>query len=396
MKTITKMTLGAIALGSLGTAAHAQSTVTLYGILDEGIMYSSNTGGPTGGSRTFLDSTSGINGSRWGLTGSEDLGGGLRAIFTLESGINMNTGAFAQGGTAWGRQIFVGMKQDRFGSLTFGRQYDMMFYFGQPLTSAGSQAGSVPFVHPGDLDNTANSIRVNNSVRYMSANYAGFTFGGEYAVGGVAGNATANSGYSFGVAYNNGPLMLGGAFEYFKNPTSAAAGSGFFTDNANGATALTGLLNRGYTSASSYQTAIVGGGYTIGPVSLTTSWSNTQYGGLNSSSFADHTARFDNVDFAAKWMVNPVFFLSAAYDYLSGHSVATTKGTSVGGQHFHQLSLMADYLLSKRTDVYVEGAWQRASGTSSTGAAAVAAIGNIGDSSNNHQLMFRAALRHKF
>ncbi|MEK6346222.1 MAG: porin [Burkholderia sp.] len=395
MKSVTKMALGCVALGSLAQGAHAQSSVTLYGILDEGVMYQNNVGGPTGGSRTFLDSTSGINGSRWGLTGSEDLGGGMRAIFTLESGINLNSGAFAQGGTAFGRQIFVGLKHDRFGSVTFGRQYDMMFYFGQPLTSAGAQAGSAPFLHPGDLDNTGNTIRVNNAVRYMSANYAGFTFGGEYAVGGVPGNGTANSGYSLGFAYNNGPLMLGGAFEYFKNPTSATAGSGLFTDNANGATVLSNALNKGYASASAYQTAIVGGGYTFGPLSLTTSYSNTQYGGLGSG-FADRSARFDNVDVAAKYMVNPVLFLSAAYDYLSGHSVALTNGRAVGGQHFHQVSLMADYLLSKRTDVYVEGAWQRASGTSSTGGAAVADIANLGDSSNNHQIMLRAALRHKF
>lgn len=395
MKKITKIMLGCATAGAFAPLAHAQSQVTIYGILDEGIMYQSNTGGATGGKKVFLDSTGGINGSRWGLTGSEDLGAGLKAIFTLESGINLNSGAAAQGGTLFGRQIFVGMKSDKYGSLTFGRQYDMMFYFGQPLTSAGSQAGSAPFLHPGDLDNTGNTIRINNAVRYMSANYAGLTFGGEYSVGGVAGNTTANSGYSLGFSYVRGPVLFGAAFEYFKNPTSATAGSGLFTDNANGATTLSQSLNKGYASAAAYQTAIVGGGYTIGPVTLTTSYSNTQYANLGTT-FVDKTARFDNIDFAAKYLYNPYLAFSVAYDYLKGHQVTMVNGNAVGNQHYNQVSLMADYLLSKRTDVYLEGAWQRASGTSSTGAAAVADIANLGDSSNNHQFLLRAALRHRF
>src|ERR1700730_9646737 len=103
---------------ALPIAAYAQSRVTLYGILDEGVVYQNNTGGATGGKKVSLDSLAGINGSRWGLTGSEDLGGGLRAIFTLESGQNINNGTFGQGGTEFGRQAFVGLGTDRFGSLT--------------------------------------------------------------------------------------------------------------------------------------------------------------------------------------------------------------------------------------------------------------------------------------
>jgi len=382
-------------VGMYSAAAHAQSKVTLYGILDEGVMFLNNVGGPTGGKKIFLDSTSGINGSRFGFPGVEDLGGGLQAIFTLEPGLNINNGQSAQGGTFLGRQAFVGLRSDLFGSLTFGRQYDMVLYFAQPETTQGSQAGTAIFLHPGDLDNTGNSLRVNNSIRYMSPVYRGLSVGGEYSVGGVPGDGTANSGYSVGVSYANGPFTFGGAFEYFKNPTSTTAGAGFFTGNANGASQLSQSLNKGYASASAYQTAVVGAGYAIGPVNLTTSWSNTQYAGLGGV-LAGSAAHFNNVDFAVKWLATPALSFSAAYDYLKGESVNTTAGQTVGNQHYNQVMLMADYLLSKRTDVYVEGAWQRASGTSSTGAPAVADIGNLGDSSNNHQLAIRAALRHKF
>ncbi|WP_205193149.1 porin [Burkholderia sp. Ax-1724] len=391
-----KKTIMALAvLGMMATEAHAQSSVTLYGIIDEGVQFLNNSGGTTGGKKVMLDSTSGINGSRWGFKGAEDLGGGLQAIFTMESGININNGQFAQGGTAFGRQIFVGLNSSKAGSVTFGRQYDAILYFLQPVTSQGAQAGSTLFIHPADLDNTGNSLRLNNSVRYMSPNFAGLTFGGTYSVGGVAGNTTANSGYSVGVAYSNGPILLGAAYEYFKNPTSATAGSGFFTSNANGATVLAYTLNKAYASATAYQVFGGGAGYTIGSLSLTTSYTNIQYANL-SGAFAGGMARFSNVDAAAKYAVSPDLFVMAAYDYLKGASVTQANGQSVGNQHYNQVSLMTDYFLSKRTDVYLEGAYQRASGTSSTGAGAVANIGNLGDSSNNHQFAIRAALRHRF
>ena len=118
-----------------------------------------------------MDALGGIHGSRWGFIGKEDLGGGLQAIFQLESGINLNSGAFAQGGTAFGRQAYVGLNSQQYGSLTFGRQYDMIFYFPEALTAAGL-IGSVVFGHPGDLDNTANSVRLNNAVRMRAPNSA--------------------------------------------------------------------------------------------------------------------------------------------------------------------------------------------------------------------------------
>jgi len=389
-----KLFLCCAVLGTFSSVAAAQSQVTLYGIIDEGIMFSSNTGGASGGKRVFLDSLSGIHGSRWGLKGSEDLGGGLSAIFTLESGVNINNGQFGQGGTAFGRQAFVGLNSNQFGSLTFGRQYDMLVYFGQPVTVPG-QVGSVPFGHPGDLDNTSNSLRTNNAIRYMSPNFRGLTFGGEYSVGGVAGNTTGNSGYSLGAAYANGPFTVGAAFLYFKNPTSATPGSGFFTDNANGATVLAGSLNSGYQSAQAYQVAIAGATYTVGTVTFVTSYSNTQYANLGGR-LSGQTARFNNVDAGAKYFFRPDILFAAAYDYVTSKGVTATDGSTLGNQHYHQVSLMADYFLSKRTDVYLSAAWQRASGTSSTGAPAVANVTLLGDSSNNHQYLVRAALRHKF
>lgn len=393
-----KTLLAAAILGGIAGGAHAQSTVTLYGILDEGMEFSSNAknvvgGVNVGGRQYFLDSTDGINGSRWGMKGSEDLGNGLKAIFTLESGINLNTGAFAQGSTPFGRQTFVGLSSDQFGTVTLGRQYDSVVTYVQPVSTLG-YFGSTVFAHPGDLDNLNNSVRTNNTIKYGSVNYNGLTFGAELSLGGQAGNISGGGGYSAGVAYNNGPVTLGAGYNYFKNPTGATAGTGFFTDNVSGSSQLSGVLNSGYATATSYQVAAAGGTYALGPVLVGIAYSNVKYG--NITHLNGNAATFNDVEFGLKYTVTPAFYVGAAYNYTKGSTVQTIAGVNLGNQSFNQFSLLADYSLSKRTDVYVEGAFQTASGTNSTGTAAVANIGGLGDSSNNHQLAARVALRTKF
>ncbi|GJH27055.1 porin [Caballeronia novacaledonica] len=391
VSTIKKSLLCCAVFGLASSATYAQSKVTLYGVLDEGLMYLSNV---QGGKKIYLESLSGLMGSRWGLTGVEDLGAGLQAIFTMESGVNINNGTSAQGGAAFGRQVFVGLNSDRFGSVTLGRQYDMVFYFPAPLTGSNLLGGDYA-THPGDIDNAGNGLRVNNAVRYMSQSFHGLTFGAEYSVGGIPGNTTGNSGYSLGTAYAMGPLKLGAAFEYFKNPTSSTPGSGFFTGNANGATVLSQSLNKGYTSAQAYQVAMAAANYTIGAITLAGSYSNVQYANLGPA-FSNGMARFNSYDFAVRYQFSPALFAGVAYDYQIGKGVTTAEGRTIGNQHYHQVSFLADYFLSKRTDVYLGVGWQRASGTSSTGAPAVADIDSLGDSSNNQQVLVRLALRHKF
>ncbi|MEM5389833.1 porin [Paraburkholderia phymatum] len=379
-----------VAMFGVCSLAQAQNSVTPYGVLDEGIMYQSNL---ADGKRVSLDSLAGVMGSRWGVTGVEDLGGALHAIFTLESGVNLNNGQAAQGGLLFGRQAFVGVKRDNWGGLTFGRQYDMIFYFPEPLT-AEALVGGAPAGHPGDVDNACNTVRLNNSVRYMSPDIRGVNFGGAYSFGGVAGNFTSTSGYSVGAGYTNGPLKLGAAFEYFKNPT-AAPGTGFFTAYGNGVSPLQGALNKGYVSAKAYQSAVVGANYAIGPVILAASFSNVQYANLGPS-LAEGTAIFNNYDVGIMYRFNPDWTVAASYDYLHSNGVQNAAGHVVGNQHFNQVTISTNYFLSKRIDVYFGIGWQQASGTSSLGTPAVASIANMNDSSNNRQILARAAIRHKF
>jgi len=378
-------------LSAVPLFAHAQSSVTLYGILDEGLHYQSKVGA---GERVSMDSLSGPYGSRWGFTGAEDLGGGIQAIFTLESGINIPNGQTAQGGTLFGRQAFVGFKSAQYGSVTMGRQYDMVFYFPEFLAGYALMGGPTS-VHPGDLDNAANTVRWNNTIRYMSPSFNGFTFGGLYSLGGVAGNFTAQSGYSLGAGYTTGGLKVGVAYQFFKNPT-ATAGRGLFTDNQSGASNLSGSLNSGYQVAQSYQVAMIAASYAITDKwTVAGSYSNTEYGNLGEG-FLKSEAKFNNFDIAVSYKFTPFLSTGLAYDYLKGTAVGKAGDSGAGGQHYNQISWATNYVLSKRTELYGAIGYQIASGQNSLGQSAVANISSLGDSSTNKQVLVRLAIRHRF
>src|SRR5579864_8157044 len=104
MKPIKKIPIAVAVSAALAASAdHAQSSVTLYGLIDAGLMYTNNVS--KGGSHgALVQATSGnINGSRFGLRGAEDLGGGLKAIFVLEDGYNVQNGKLGQNNRMFGR-----------------------------------------------------------------------------------------------------------------------------------------------------------------------------------------------------------------------------------------------------------------------------------------------------
>src|SRR5205823_4576543 len=112
-----------VALGSLAGAAAAQSSVTLYGLVDLGVLYvHSGTKSPLGGQNTvrLWDGTQFGPGSRWGIRATEDLGGGLAANVVLEGGFFTDTGTLAQGGRGFGRQAFVALSSSSLGELRMG------------------------------------------------------------------------------------------------------------------------------------------------------------------------------------------------------------------------------------------------------------------------------------
>ena len=389
-----KSLLALAALGAFAGVAHAQSSVTLYGIIDEGFNINTNSGG-----KHLYNLSSGVlQGSRFGLRGTEDLGGGLKAIFVLENGFDVNTGKLGQGGLMFGRQAYVGLSS-QFGTVTLGRQYDSVVDYVGPL-EAGDQWGGYIAAHPGDIDNFNNAYRTNNTVKYTSVNYNGLTFGGTYSFGGQAGNVTGNQIWSLGAGYNNGPLVLGVGYLNARTP---AASGGLFNNGGTATAAdaaVTSPVYGAYTSANTYQVIGAGGAYTFGAATIGLTYSNIRFANLGMA-FAQPTvkgqsATFNNAELNFKYQLTPALLVGAAYDYTRGASI---DGASTA--QYHQGSVGVDYFLSKRTDVYVIGVYQHALGQvlneAGTGVtAATAGINGLSGSSNQNQLAARIGIRHKF
>jgi predicted porin len=385
-----KSLLALAALGVFAGSAHAQSSVTLYGIIDAGFLYSNN----SAGQKLYSMNSGNLQGSRWGLRGTEDLGGGLKAIFVLENGFNVFNGRLGQGGGEFGRQAYVGLGSTQFGTVTLGRQYDSVVDYTGAF-EVGSQWASYFGAHPGDFDNLNNTNRVNNAVKYTSANYAGFTFGGLYSLGGNAGQFNRHQIWSVGVGYAQGPLQLGAGYLNVKDPNFS-----FFGNNpSSSATAsnMTGSrVYSGYASAKTEQVISAGGAYTFGAATVGATYSNTQFKdvgteagtGLNTAGYTGGTGKFHNAEINFKYQLTPALLLGVAYDY--------TKGYGLGDAKYHQAMLGADYFLSKRTDVYIDGVYQHASGTDSTRGTAVANINGLSPSSTSNQVAAVVGIRHKF
>ncbi|SKD06340.1 porin [Paraburkholderia hospita] len=379
-----------VAVGTIAGTARAQSSVTLYGLIDAGFAYTNN----AGGQKLFAASSGNIQGSRWGLRGSEDLGGGLKALFVLENGFNPYTGRLNQGGDEFGRQVYVGIRSDQYGSITLGRQYDSVVDYTGALEAA-SQWASLYGGHPGDLDNMNNTNRVNNAIKFASANYSGLTFGGLYSLGGVAGNFNRNQIWSAGFNYAQGPLVLGAAYLNVKNPNFS-----FFGNNATSSTTATNMsgsqVYSGFASARTQQVATAGAAYTLGAATFGATYSNTQFRGLGETAVTGQPAgsprsgdaKFHNAEANFKYQLTPALLVAAAYDY--------TKGYSVSAEKIHQAMLGADYALSKRTDLYAVGIYQHASGTNSFCAKATAQITTLSPSSSQNQVAAIVGIRSKF
>ncbi|OJA95002.1 porin [Burkholderia ubonensis] len=380
-----KMTLIVAALsGVFATAAHAQSSVTLYGLIDAGITYTNNQGGHS----AWQQSTGSVNGSRWGLRGAEDLGGGLKAIFTLENGFGINNGTLKQNGREFGRQAFVGLSHSVYGSVTLGRQYDSVVDYLGPLSLTGTQYGGTQFAHPFDNDNLNNSFRINNAVKYQSADYNGLKFGALYGFSNSS-NFANNRAYSVGASYSFMGFNVAAAYMQLNNNVNGLAQ----------AVSDPGAVTGDWTFAASRQrTWGAGLNYSFGPATAGFVFTQTRLtdsvaisagqsgvtGGITSLSGG---TRFNNYEINGRYALTPALSLAGSYTYTDGRIVGQSP-------KWHQFNLQAAYALSKRTDVYLQGEYQK---VNSDGLPLRANINGLGTaSSNNKQVAVTAGLRHRF
>ncbi|MFM0698235.1 porin [Paraburkholderia sediminicola] len=398
-------------LGTLVFSAQAQSSVTLYGLIDFGLTYVNNaqtartTAGPRGASQFALTdgSATGVAGSRWGLRGVEDLGGGLQAIFVLENGFTLNNGALAQGGAEFGRQAYVGLSGG-FGKLTLGRQYDTYTDFVQPLTATGQWAGYMG-AQPDDVDSLSNTSRINNAIKFRTPDYRGFAAAGLYSLGGVAGSVTQNQLWSLGASYSVGSMSLAAGYLNARDPNLSLYGTtpnkGPATSNNIGSfgspTAPESYpVDAGYASARTTQLAGAAVQYAFDPVTLGFVITNTRFEDLGSAAGPNPlkytgTAVFTSLEFSVRSQVTPALLLASAIHYTDRNSV-----NGDGGAKYLQLDLGTIYSLSKRTSVYLLTVLQRASGRDSLGQPAVASISGFSPSATNHQIGVRLALQERF
>jgi predicted porin len=363
---IQKTTAAILVLGAFAGAAHAQS-VTLYGIADGGFLFNNNVKGGK------LYALSSATSSRWGLLGSEDLGGGLKAIFDLENGYTLGTGALSQGGLEFGRRAYVGLQSTTWGTVTLGRQY-----------SASNDATS----------NFASG-----------ADWAASGLGVLYSLGGQAGDFSRNEVTDAAVSYSNGPVKLGASYMFTKDPYYATFGdqgnssSPSTTASSSATNNMPSRIYGGYASAGSQQIITAGGSYALGAATLAVLYSNTQFQNLGAitavgsfgTKYNGGTATFNSGELNVKYALTPALTLAGAYIYTHN-----SGADNVGSASYNQINLGTIYQLSKRTSLYAIGFYETASGVDSTGKKAVADFSGSSYSSTSHQVAGIVGVTHRF
>lgn len=301
-----KKTLIALAvLGSVAGVAQAQSSVTLYGLVDVwGGRTKVEGPGVVGGSASITElGSGGLASSRFGLQGSEDLGGGLKAIFKLEQGFDASNGTAQRANTAFDRQAWVGL-EGGFGTVQLGNvwsAFDDVFYIGNSIFDAVSFSPAYVVTSV-----AAYNDRPRNAVRYTTPNFGGFSASVSHALDENAG--AKNDQTDFNLLYSGGPLTAAFAYQLQNDAAGLNADAKF-----------------------AYLTAA----YDFGPVVLK--------GGLGQTRNVFATKTND-------WQVGVDFPLSSALTLSAGYAASKDKdGSDVKRAG---LSVGALYALSKRTSTY--------------------------------------------
>ncbi|MFP3501647.1 porin [Burkholderia sp. SIMBA_062] len=392
MKNGRKWNLAMCLAGTIG-AAHAQSSVTLYGVFDQGVLAATN----VHGGHLYQSSSGWLSGSRWGMRGAEDLGGGTQAIFVLENGFDGSSGAALQGGREFGRMAYVGLANP-YGKLTFGRQYDMVVDHLAYLGMISEIWGGAFACHPGDIDNLCNSRRMDNSIKYSSPTFNGLSFGAAYSFGGTPGAFSRGSIWTAGADYTKGPLSIGVGYFNVNSPNTVFYGgsaiSGATTSFTNGLSASPAIS--GFATANRQETFAAGANYTIGSSTIGASYSYTRFDDLGAFHVAGSptqggNARLQNAEIRYAINVTPFLLAGIAFHYTTVGSVG-----GISGARYRQLNLGINYSLSKRTSLYAVFATQSANGMDSTGKPAVAALAFVSASSSNRQTAAQIGIRHRF
>jgi predicted porin len=215
-KVVSAGSMAMLMVGLMPAIARAQSSVTLYGVIDSGIEYVTNANGTT---HSEVHATSEAYGDSFGVLGTEDLGGGLKAIFKLEAGYNPETGTSLQGGRLFGREAWVGLSNAN-NKIIFGRVYGTLY---DPLLYLDPLFGAYVGLLTQDTGFTS---RVDNGVRYTRTDgpfheNVVYSFGQDTVdapLGSVAGAAGNSKEIAASVDYTTKTAMLALVYDYTHGP----------------------------------------------------------------------------------------------------------------------------------------------------------------------------------
>jgi len=307
-------------------SAQSNTSVTLYGIVDAGIEFANHSGtAPAATGSKAMVSSGNMSGSRWGLRGAEDLGGGLKAIFTLESGFDIDTGTSGQGSRLFGRQAFVGL-QGNFGAVTLGRQQNSLY----DLFGAYDPMGVGPKYSLNSVDSAFNG-RADNAIKY-TGKFGGLTGTAFYSTGRdstvpgsteVPGNYRIGRNFGAGLAYTAGAFSVGTAYDQYQGNAANVA------DRA-------------------AKRLAVGGSYDLGVAKLFAGYRWMRDDGIASPATA--SSRNNVYWLGGLYRVTPALSLTGAAYYQDAHN---------SGNDPWMFVLSADYSFSKRTDVYLNVAYTK-------------------------------------
>lgn len=303
-------------LMAMAGGAQAQSSVTLFGTIGAGMRW---TDGMKGGQQFGFDNNS-VTGNSFGLKGAEDLGDGVRAIFQLQSGFSTGTGQTKSSGLLFSQAAYVGLAGN-FGRVTLGRQLNAAEDVGitlDPSQAEGSSLATVPGILWGGNFFTLDS-RFNNTVKYVGKT-GGFTFRGSYSPGGVAGNTRAGSNVAVGASYQYQTILVGAAYQKTYN-----------------------------ASASQWsQTALGGFAWQLGPARLYLNYSTLSVTAATPAG----PERRDKIPAAGfVYQATSALQLTAATYYDIASNLSNVRGAD--GRKLTSYA-MAEYFLSRRTELYLE------------------------------------------
>jgi predicted porin len=308
----------AAVLSTLGVSAYAQTNVSVSGLLETGVRYSTNQNAAGDNQTSVADGL--INPSRLAFSGSEDLGGGLKALFKLEAGLKLSDGSSVSGAIGdyndpagsrlFGREAFVGLEGD-FGKLTLGRQYTTGYvatWGFDPIYGGGLVVYAPYFGYVG--------LRQDNMLRYEKS-FGSVGINGHYVFGGQAGSSTPGSGYGVNVTYNANGLGLTGAYQESNNDK-------------------TGVV------PTKRKTVVAGGSYEFGAVKAGLGFIHNTFEGIPQKN--DVVVASVTVATGTPWKLTGV----AYHD----------KQKSADGNHSQFVGL-AEYSMSKRTTLFVEADYNK-------------------------------------